>query len=430
MLRFLESLQFVLFIFFTAAYAYQIVYLLIGLFGKAKQGKKDPVLHRYAAIISARNEEGVIGGLVKSLKEQNYPSHLLDVYVVADNCTDGTAAAARQVGAIVYERFNKVQVGKGYAMDWLFHRIFADKGEQSYDAFLVFDADNYVDPNFVREMNKMFDTGEYAALTCYRNSKNFCDNWISAGYALWFLRESRFLNRPRTRLGVNCAVSGTGFLIDANVIREDGGWPYHLLTEDIEFSISCAVRGRKIGYCGTAIVYDEQPVQFRQSWDQRMRWSKGFYQVDAKYTAPLLHGCVRGKKNRKKSRMSCYDMLMTVAPCNLVTIGVLGLALVACLSSLSQPAFITYRVIRMLGRIILTTLRGVSFSLFVFGACTMFAEWKQIKGAAWKKILYVFTFPLFMLTYIPISLAALVGKVEWKPIRHGLTKAEKGKEQA
>ena len=430
MLRFLESLQFVLFIFFTAAYAYQIVYLLIGLFGKAKQGKKDPVLHRYAAIISARNEEGVIGGLVKSLKEQNYPSHLLDVYVVADNCTDGTAAAARQAGAIVYERFNKVQVGKGYAMDWLFHRIFADKGEQTYDAFLVFDADNYVDPNFVREMNKMFDTGEYAALTCYRNSKNFCDNWISAGYALWFLRESRFLNRPRTRLGVNCAVSGTGFLIDANVIREDGGWPYHLLTEDIEFSISCAVRGRKIGYCGTAIVFDEQPVQFRQSWDQRMRWSKGFYQVDAKYTAPLLHGCVRGKKNRKKSRMSCYDMLMTVAPCNLVTIGVLGLALVACLSSLSQPAFITYRVIRMLGRIILTTLRGVSFSLFVFGACTMFAEWKQIKGAAWKKILYVFTFPLFMLTYIPISLAALVGKVEWKPIRHGLTKAEKGKEQA
>lgn len=430
MLRFLESLQFVLFIFFTAAYAYQIVYLLIGLFGKAKQGKKDPVLHRYAAIISARNEEGVIGGLVKSLKEQNYPSHLLDVYVVADNCTDGTAVAARQAGAIVYERFNKVQVGKGYAMDWLFHRIFADKGEQTYDAFLVFDADNYVDPNFVREMNKMFDTGEYAALTCYRNSKNFCDNWISAGYALWFLRESRFLNRPRTQLGVNCAVSGTGFLIDANVIREDGGWPYHLLTEDIEFSISCAVRGRKIGYCGTAIIYDEQPVQFRQSWDQRMRWSKGFYQVDAKYTAPLLHGCVRGKKNRKKSRMSCYDMLMTVAPCNLVTIGVLGLALVACLSSLSQPAFITYRVIRMLGRIILTTLRGVSFSLFVFGACTMFAEWKQIKGAAWKKILYVFTFPLFMLTYIPISLAALVGKVEWKPIRHGLTKAEKGKEQA
>ena len=100
----------------------------------------------------------------------------------------------------------------------------------------MFDADNLVDPQFVREMNKMFDTGEYAALTSYRNSKNFCDNWISAGYALWFLREARYLNRPRTQLGVNCAVSGTGFPVAADVIREDGGWPYHLLTEDIEFS--------------------------------------------------------------------------------------------------------------------------------------------------------------------------------------------------
>nr|WP_297175573.1 glycosyltransferase family 2 protein [uncultured Agathobaculum sp.] len=426
MLRFLASLQFVLFVFFTAAYAYQIVYLLIGLLGKGRRGRQDAKLHHYAAIISARNEESVIGDLVKSLKAQNYPEKLLDVFVVADNCTDGTAAAARAAGAIVYERFDKVRVGKGYAMDWLFRRILTDKGEQTYDAFLVFDADNLVDPNFVREMNKMFDTGEYAALTSYRNSKNFCDNWISAGYALWFLREARYLNQPRAQLGVNCAVSGTGFLIAGDVIREEGGWPYHLLTEDIEFSVACAVRGRKIGYCGTAIVYDEQPVHFRQSWDQRMRWSKGFYQVDAKYTASLLHGCTRGGRKG----LSCYDMLMTVTPCNLVTIGVLGLAFFVCISSLSQPAFITYRVLRMIGRILLATLQGVSFSLLMFGGFTMMTEWKRIKGAAWKKILYVFTFPLFMLTYIPISLAALFGKVEWKPIRHGLTKAQKEKERA
>ena len=72
----------------------------------------------------------------------------------------------------------------------------------------------------------------------------------------------------------------------------------------------------------------------------------------------------------------------------------------------------------------------MSFSLFMFGAFTLAAEWKQIRGKAWKKIFYVFTFPLFMLTYIPISLAALVGKVEWKPIRHGLTKAQDSKERA
>ena len=426
MLRFLDSLQFVLFVFFTAAYAYQIVYLVIGLIGKERRGKQDAKLHRYAAVISARNEEGVIGDLIRDLKGQHYPEKLLDVFVVADNCTDGTAAVAREAGAIVYERFNKVQVGKGYALDWLFKRIFADKGKQTYDGFFVFDADNLVDPNFVREMNKMFDTGEYAALTSYRNSKNFCDNWISAGYALWFLREARFLNRPRTRLGVNCAVSGTGFLVAGDVIREENGWPYHLLTEDIEFSIASAVRGRKIGYCGNAIIYDEQPEHFRQSWDQRLRWSKGFYQVDAKYTGALLRGCTRGGK----AGMSCYDMLMTVAPCNLVTIGSLLLAVLLCVTSFAQPAYITYRVMRMLGRILMLTVRGITFSLFAFGAVTMIAEWKRIAGPAWKKVLYTFTFPFFMLTYVPISIAALVGKVEWKPIQHGIAKVQEERESA
>ena len=294
--------------------------------------------------------------------------------------------------------------------------IFEDKGETAYDGFFVFDADNIVDRDFVREMNKMFDTGEYTALTSYRNSQNFCANWISAGYALWFLRESRFLNRPRTQLGVNCAVSGTGFLVSAQAVREDAGWPYHLLTEDIEFSIACATRGRRIGYCGKAVIYDEQPEKFKQSWDQRLRWSKGFYQVDAKYTGSLLRGCTRGGREG----MSCYDMLMTVAPCNLFTIAVLALSIIVCVTSLTQSAFITYRAMRVLGRIFWLTLRGITASLFLFGAVTMAAEWKRIAGPVHKKILYTFTFPFFMLTYVPISVAALVGKVEWRPIRHGI----------
>ena len=88
MLRFLESMQWVLFIFFTAAYAYQIFYLLVGLWGKQRGGVENAELHRYAAIISARNESAVIGRLIRTLKEQDYPSELLDVIVVADNCTD------------------------------------------------------------------------------------------------------------------------------------------------------------------------------------------------------------------------------------------------------------------------------------------------------------------------------------------------------
>ena len=400
---------------FFICYTYQFLYIPLVLLKKRRPLPHPAASHRYAVLIAARNEENVIAGLLDSLAAQTYDMSLVTVFVAADNCTDSTAAIARAHGAVVYERFNHVNVGKGYALDFLLQHIGADYPE-GFDGYFVFDADNIVDRDFVREMNKMFDTGEYTALTSYRNSQNFCANWISAGYALWFLRESRFLNRPRTQLGVNCAVSGTGFLVSAQAVREDAGWPYHLLTEDIEFSIACATRGRRIGYCGKAVIYDEQPEKFKQSWDQRLRWSKGFYQVDAKYTGSLLRGCTRGGREG----MSCYDMLMTVAPCNLFTIAVLALSIIVCVTSLTQPAFITYRAMRVLGRIFWLTLRGITASLFLFGAVTMAAEWKRIAGPVHKKILYTFTFPLFMLTYVPISVAALVGKVEWRPIRHGI----------
>ena len=51
---------------------------------------------------------------------------------------------------------------------------------------------------------------------------------------------------------------------------------------------------------------------------------------------------------------------------------------------------------------------------------TVATEWKRIHAPAWKKIAYTLTFPLFMLTYLPISMAALFMKVEWKPIHHSV----------
>ena len=108
-------------------------------------------------------------------------------------------------------------------------------------------------PDYVSEMNRVFDSG-YRVVTSYRNSKNFDSNWISAGSALWFLREAKFLNHSRMILGTNCAVSGTGFLVSSDVIHERGGWKYHLLTEDIQFSIDCAIEHERVGYCPTGVL--------------------------------------------------------------------------------------------------------------------------------------------------------------------------------
>ena len=85
------------------------------------------------------------------------------------------------------------------------------------------DADNIAEPNFVEEMNKTFSDG-YRIITSYRNSKNFGDNWISAGNSMWFLRDSQFLNRARMKLRTSCIVAGTGFLVHRDVLKEAGGW--------------------------------------------------------------------------------------------------------------------------------------------------------------------------------------------------------------
>ena len=415
MIRMVEAFNLFLAVLFTVAYFYQLVYLVIGLVRKHRQSTdRDAVIHRYAAVISARNESGVIAELIQSLKNQNYPKDCLDVYVVADNGTDNTAQVARDAGAIVYERFNQNKKGKGYALDYLF-RTLAHEGKDTYDGYMIFDADNLVDPNFTAEMNKVFDSGDYGAITCYRNSRNFGANWISSGYGIWFLREARFLNFPRMLLGTNCHVSGTGFLINADVIRENGGWPYHLLTEDIEFSVGCALKGRRIGYCDKAVIYDEQPTTFRQSWDQRLRWSKGFYQVNANYSTALTRGFLR-KPTRKS--WSCYDMFMTVAPGMLLTMVMLAFNVVLCVACWGQPAYITERILEVAGSFALSTVVSFYLGLLLYGALTVISEWKQIQIPTHKKLLYMFTFPIFMFTYIPISLAALVQKVEWKPIYH------------
>ena len=415
LIAFVEQFNMVIAMVIGLVYCYQVAYLAVGLLRRRWQDLHRPArLRKYAALISARNEEGVIGELIASLKRQNYPADLLDIYVVADNCTDRTASVAQAAGARVCRRFNRQEVGKGYALYFLLKHIAAVGKDQEYAGYFVFDADNIVDANFVSEMNRTFDRGDFTAITSYRNSKNFGQNWISAGYSIWFLREARFVNAARMALGINCAVSGTGFLVSADLIREKGGWPYHLLTEDIQFSAECAAEGRRIGYCEGAVIYDEQPTSFRQSWDQRLRWSKGFYQVDGAYGLPLLRGMLRGGRQA----LGCYDLLVTITPGVLLTLLGGAIQMMLLLVCLWAPADVTRQVLALTGNFLLAGFTGFYRGFFLYGAITVASEWRKIKAQSWQKVVYLFAFPLFMLTYLPITVAALFQKVEWKPIRH------------
>ena len=402
-----EMINFIIMCLFFACYVYQFVYIPIAWLPRKKETLHAP-MHRFAVLIAARNEEAVIGKLIDSIKAQSYPGRLVKIFVAADNCTDATAEAARSHGAEVYERYDMTRRGKGYALDFLLREIKL-RGHGRFDGYIVLDADNVLDRDFILHMNETFSAG-HDIVTCYRSSKNYGDNWISAGYALWFLRESRYLNSARARLGSSCGVSGTGFLFSQAVLDvQGGGWPFHLLTEDIEFTIDNVTRGMKVGYCPDAIAYDEQPISFRQSWAQRLRWSRGYLQVFRVYGRKLVSGIFRGS-------FSCYDMAMSIMPAAVLT----GLSIVVNIGA-ALVNVLYYHEWGVLGVSALQTLVNLYLTLFIIGAITTATEWKSIHCEPAKKIFYVFTFPLFMLSYVPIVIHSLFVTPEWTHIDHTRT---------
>ena len=402
----LSVLDVVLVVLGGAGMLYQAVCIVISLFAKPIKFPEAPMNKRYAVLISARNEANVIGNLIDCLHSQTYPSELIDIWLVADNCTDNTAEVARNMGCHVIERFNKEQVGKGYALTYLLDQMNESGASDPYDAFFVFDADNKLDKHYIEEMNKGFQAG-FKILTSYRNSVNLSDNWVSSGSALWFIRESRFVSASRMWLGNSCHVGGTGIMFSQEIMRRNNGWKFHLLTEDLEFTMDSVLHGDRIGYCGTAILYDEQPVTFAQSWRQRLRWSKGFLQVFRYYGPALIKRAVRERD------FSAVDFTLLLCPFTVLGIArvLLGMLFAACgfvtwqsqLNSLTGwTSGIVISVIGMMG----------------LAALTIVAERDHV-GATNKELLaYVLAFPIYMLSYVPISFQAVFAKSEWKPIEH------------
>ncbi|MCL1809317.1 MAG: glycosyltransferase [Clostridiales bacterium] len=398
---------------FAMCYLYQFIYIVCMLFfkwGRGRPVEEPTALHKFGVVIPARNEEKVIGSLIESINLQKYPNELISIFVVADNCTDRTAEIARAMGAIVFERNDTARIGKGYALNFLFDKIL---GGDDCEAYVVFDADNLASPDFLWEMNKVYCRG-YRVILGYRNSKNYASNWVSAGSSLWFLRDSEYLNHPRMLMNTSCLVAGTGFLVGRAILESNEGWHYFSLTEDVEFTADMIIKGEKIGYCGKAVFFDEQPVDFMQSWTQRVRWAKGFYQIIWNYGRDLLKGIVR------KRNFACFDMLMSIFPALLLTL--------VYFTSILARLLVNFAKSPSLGALASSIIYLVPFMafgyvlLYFIGLLPTITEWRNIDAPKSKKILYTFTFPVFMLTFIPIAGVALFKKVEWEHMDHTIDK--------
>ena len=189
---------------------------------------------RFACLIPARNEAAVVGALVRSLRAQDYPAALCDIYVLPNGCTDGTEAAARAAGARILSCSGPVRC-KGDVLHQAIERLLP----LGYDAFCVFDADNLVHPAFLARMNDALAAGARVAKArlC---AKNPGASWVSGCYALYYGMNELFFNRPRAALGLSVKLVGTGFAVHRELLVRMGGWNTQTLAEDAEFSAMCS----------------------------------------------------------------------------------------------------------------------------------------------------------------------------------------------
>ncbi|MBQ2661742.1 MAG: glycosyltransferase family 2 protein [Clostridia bacterium] len=397
----------------TVCYFHSNFYIVLPLIlkRKTKQAKAD---HRYGFLICARNEEAVIGDLIKSIKSQNYPQELIKIYVMADNCTDSTAECACMAGATkVFERFNKQEVGKGYALKALCKEILKDDEAMECEGFFVFDADNLLDKDYTARMNDAFDSGARIA-TGYRSTSNFNDGFLAAACGYYFIRDCYTMHNSRTLIGSSTMVTGTGWLFAADILKKENGWNYTLLAEDSEFTVDQVSKGEKSVYCHDAIFYDEQPNTFLQSWKQRKRWLKGTAQVISHYWKPLLRGIFKNKGNR----FACYDLLVSLAAAAHMTAIAFIVGAANCFYSMIRAASVSEALI-----IALAFVLGLYVAFLMMAVVPVLACHKRIPMSFSKKLAYLLLFPFYMATYMPIAVSAVFGKkTEWVPIKHGESK--------
>lgn len=289
------------------SYAIQLVILALGIyyfgisifsFIPKREKPIDEIKNRdYAVIVAAHNEEKVIKNLIDSLNRQNYPKDRYEIFVIADNCTDQTAAVASAAGASVYERTDTQCRGKGFALEWMFEKIY--DMERKFDSIVIFDADNVVSPDFLKNINLQHNRG-YKVIQGYIDSKNPTDSWISYSYSIAFWTVNKLFQQSRYNLGLGCQLCGTGFSVDVSVLR-DIGWGATCLTEDMEFTMKLGLNDIKVAWANDAVVYDEKPITMSQSWKQRVRWMQGHADVACRFCGKLV------KKSVKEHKVAPFD---------------------------------------------------------------------------------------------------------------------------
>lgn len=225
---------------------------------------------RFDVVVPAHDEEAGIAATVASLLGLDYPKDLFRVIVVADNCSDQTAARAAAAGAVVWPRSDPERRGKGHALAHAFERCLA---EGASDALVVIDADTLVSPNLLRAFDVRLQAGAWALQADYR-VRNPEASWRTRLMAIAFALFHEVRSLARERLKVSCGLRGNGMCFSAQLLREV---PYcaFSIVEDVELGLRLGEAGHRIHYVAEANVRGEMVGSERASRSQRLRWEGG-----------------------------------------------------------------------------------------------------------------------------------------------------------
>ena len=382
---------------------YFTVISLVHFFKKPKPFSHHAAETGFACLIAARNEEAVIGDLFSCLLNQNYPKHLIDVFVIPNNCTDRTETAAENAGAHIINVGSDVK-SKGAALNRAIRLLLP---EPKYDAFLIFDADNILNDDYLSAMNDAFVSG---ARVCKSKitAKNPYDSWVSGCYGLYFELFNKFFNEPRAAIGLSPKLIGTGMAVKRDVLIKMGGWNTETIAEDTEFNAECALRREKVSWVPDAVAYDEAPNSFIVSLIQRKRWVSGIMDVSLLKIGSLVRELFMKYYYSRSHRALVFDSLMILLVPFFQVFSVLPGAILFA-SAAVRDTGILYAHVYLIGLAISYSVTFL-FALFLAGS-SHYDTRRMLKAAL--------MFPIFTASWLPLAIVSCVKRTtSWTEIKH------------
>ena len=349
--------------------------------------QKEKNGHNYAILIPARNESLVIEKLLISIENQTKKIKPEDVYVIVETKKDKTVSIVEKHKMTIVYRKNLNKKRKGFALDDAIKEIL--KSNKKYDAYFIFDADNILDKNYIKEMTKSFDEG-YDIGIGYRNTKN-SKNLVSAASALTFSMINTIGNKRKSKYTNNLIISGTGYYIKGTIIESWKGFPFNSLTEDYELSLYSILNNLTTTYNDSAIYYDEQPEIFDVTITQRSRWVKGYFDARRNYIHKIRKSISKKDKN--------YASKITA---------LIGVNLLIDSITSFKNFIISLLIIFIL----------IYITLMIFTYIIIKKEENKLDIKV-SKILLIFYNPFYLLSYIYCLYIAITKKdLGWQEIKH------------